>query len=79
MISFLTEGKYIENTFTFTAEELIVMFSVAGFDEEAKSLVENASISTGTKELEVMFKSTIAQLKMKGIWDKKKKSKKSTL
>ena len=62
----------MENTFTFTAEELIVMLSVAGFDEEAKSLVENASISTGTKELEVMFNSTIAQLKIKGIWDKEK-------
>ncbi|MBD3108388.1 hypothetical protein IEO70_08410 [Bacillus sp. AGMB 02131] len=62
----------MENTFTFTAEELIVMLSVAGFDEEAKSSVENASISTGTKELEVMFKSTIARLKMKGIWDKEK-------
>jgi len=62
----------MENTFTFTAEELIVMLSVAGFDDEAKSLVESASISTGTKELTVLFNSTISQLKTKGIWDKAK-------
>ncbi|PLR79047.1 hypothetical protein CU633_02355 [Bacillus sp. V3-13] len=59
----------MDHIITMTTEELTILLSSADFSDEARELIHNSIKPKGASELEAIFKTTVNQLRMKGIWD----------
>ncbi|MQR97180.1 hypothetical protein [Fictibacillus phosphorivorans] len=62
----------MDHVITLTTEELVMLLSTANYQDEARVLFNSYSEPKSANELEAIFKTTVNQLRLKGLWDEEK-------